>query len=132
MARKERKANEEDFKGGLLERLIRLETLAYVCFSIGNQAREEADDLMRERGLYIHDVKFFAKNLSKAFNMYNASMKTLYNNTKEQGMLFCEDYESVRAALYRFAGLEDKDPADHSAALNDTIEFGHIPDNDKC
>lgn len=84
-----------------------LESLAYICFSVGNQAREEADELFNKHNLVVHDIKFFANNLTAAFNQYNTTLKVLYPQAKAYQL--CEDYEKVRKALYVFAGLEDKD-----------------------
>lgn len=84
-----------------------LESLAYICFSVGNQAREEADELFDKHKLLVRDIKFFANKLTAAFNQYNTELKLLYPQAKAYQL--CEDYEKVRKALYVFAGLEDKD-----------------------
>lgn len=112
------------------ERVERLESLAYICLSVGNQAREEADAILSKYGLIAFEIKHLAKDFTARFDRYNAAVRPLYR--KEMGMVLCEDYEGVRSALYRYAGLEEKEPTECSAANNDQIEFGHIADNDKC
>lgn len=94
------------------------ETLAYLCFSIGNQLREENDDYLRSIGLLVQDIKFFANQASATFNRYNTALKQIL--LTDMATELCEDYEKVRKELYQFAGLEpkDTDPADCSAINN--------------
>lgn len=84
-----------------------LESLAYLCFSVADQAREEADELLNKHHLLVRDIKFFANRLTAAFNQYDTALRELYPKAKAYQL--CDDYEKVRKALYVFAGLEDKD-----------------------
>lgn len=106
---KTRPARKEDFTEEQLLQLSRLETLAYLCFSVGNQAREEIDSILLKKGMFSHDIKYFASKLTAAFDLYNYQLKQLYNHTEEQGKNLCEDYSVIRKALYRFANLEPED-----------------------
>lgn len=83
------------------------ESLAYICFSIGNQLREENDEWMRSVGLMFFDIKHLANQATAAFNRYDNVIRQ--SIVKDMSTTLCEDYEKVRKALYQFAGLEDKD-----------------------
>ena len=83
------------------------ETLAYICFSVGNQARESADEYLAKVGLRMHDIKYLSNNALKAFQRYHNCVKDTI--TSDKAIDLCEDYEKIRKALYTFAGLEEND-----------------------
>ena len=116
---------------GDCDRATRLETLAYLLHSIAQQATEEAAELLLKHGLRNGEVKYRSSFLVKAFNQYHIEVKQML--PRFGSTAFCEDYEQLRKSLYVFAGLETKEanPSECSAANNDQIPFGHIPDNDK-
>lgn len=80
----------------------RAESLAYLCYSVGNQAREQADSYLAKVGLRVHDIKFFANQATKAFDRYHNCVKDTIRANNE----LIEDYEKIRKTMYVFAGLE--------------------------
>lgn len=109
------------------QKACKAESLAYLCYSIGNQAREQADEYLDKVGLKVYDIKYLANHALKSFERYHNCVKSTI--LKDSATFLCDDYEKVRHALYVFAGLEDGDTESGapscSAENNDQIAFGN-------
>lgn len=128
-----KKSLEEFYASPDFEKTAKLETLAYLCHGIANQAREEIDTIMNQyNGMIVFDVAYFSNNLTKAFDRYEYAVRQMIG--KESWNQFSLDYEKARKALYVFAGLEPRESDDPSCSAenNDQIEMAHVADNDKC
>lgn len=127
----------------------RLVLHGYILTSMGIYMVEEANDLMRKHGLFQHGLKHTANDFSRAFDQHSRVMQSFFPGIPEK-MTFLKAIDKVRPAIDELVttgvlqavadgGEEDSQQPNSdagepgcSAANNDQIAYGNIPDNDKC
>ena len=94
--------HDEETRRGVAQRMA----MAYLIHSIGNGYLEEALDMLKSAGLYMHSLKHYGESAVRAFDLFHNEMKKLFISPEsdEVGRQIIEDYEVLKDVCDRFMG----------------------------
>lgn len=87
------------------EKISKLVSMSYLCFTIGNLMKEEAMELARKYGLVHPELSHFSGLLFRHFNLYNRCVSDML--TKEGLPLFIADVDKFEAVCRAY--MDDKE-----------------------
>lgn len=76
-------------------------TASYLLMSIAFDYINEANDVLKSRGLCIGEAKASFKRLEKDFDMYNTRMKQ-FTIGDVKNLDFCDDFDSLKKIINEF------------------------------
>lgn len=94
-------------ENGAIDRLNRLVSLAYLLQSVATNLHSEAEDLLRENGLLLGELKQDFNRLQAATDRYTRSFSAMVTD-KDCAKAYWHDFEELDAKLRSWAKIDEQ------------------------